>query len=99
MEHHKFSYEPRTEGLMMTTYRGFQPECTLQHVRLIEKTTAVVQVAVSYDEGVALEGGDHIPPFSEIQRLALIKWMAHVGFLRWERRHRISKSEENVARP
>lgn len=57
----------------MTTYSGLQPECTVQHVRLIKKNTAIVQVAVSYDEGIALEGGDHIPPFSEIHRLALVK--------------------------
>jgi hypothetical protein len=35
--------------------------------------TAIVQVAVSYDNGIALEGGERIPPFSEIHRLALVK--------------------------
>ena len=35
--------------------------------------TAIVQVAVSYNEGIALEDGDRIPPFSEIHRLALVK--------------------------
>jgi hypothetical protein len=57
----------------MTSYKGFQPECTVQDVRLIEENTAVVQLAVSYDEGIVLEDGDHIPPFSEIHRLALVK--------------------------
>jgi hypothetical protein len=30
-------------------------------------------VAVSYNDGIALEGGDRIPPFSEIHKLALVK--------------------------
>lgn len=61
------------EGVDTMSRNGFHPECTVQDVRLIGRNTAIVQVAVSYDEGIALEDGDRIPPFSEIYRLALVK--------------------------
>ena len=57
----------------MTHSNGVQPECAVQDVRLIEMNTAIVQVAVSYDEGIALGDGDRIPPFSEIHKLVLVK--------------------------
>ena len=57
----------------MTNHKSFHPECTVQDVRVIGGNTAIVQVAVSYDNGIALEDGDRIPPFSEIYKLALVK--------------------------
>lgn len=57
----------------MTSRKGFHPECTIRDVRLIGRNTAIVRVAVSYNDGIALEGGDRIPPFSEIHKLALVK--------------------------
>lgn len=57
----------------MKTRNAFHPECTVQHVRLTGKNTAIVQVAVSYDRGIALEDGDRIPPFSEIHKLVLVR--------------------------
>ena len=83
----------------MTTYKGFQPECTVQDVRLIGMNTAIVQVAVSYDEGIALEDGDHIPPFSEIHRLALVKVEGAWRISPQGMAQRNPKSEEEEARP
>jgi len=57
----------------MANRKDFHPECTVRDVRLIGMNTAVVRVAVSYANGIALEGGELIPPFSEIHRLALVK--------------------------
>lgn len=53
--------------------KDLHAECTVRDVRLTGKNTAIVQVAVSYDKGIALSDGDRIPPFSEIHRLALVK--------------------------
>ena len=53
--------------------KGFHPECIVRDVRLVGRNTAIVRVAVSYNDGIALEGGDRIPPFSEIHKLALVK--------------------------
>ena len=56
-----------------TSRKDFSAECTVQHVRLTGLNAAIVQVVVSYDEGIALKGGDRIAPFSEIHTLFLAK--------------------------
>ena len=75
--HHPIGLEAREQfwkdGIYMTSRKDFHPECTVQHVRLIGSNAAIVQVTVSYDEGIALKGGDRIAPFSEIHTLFLAK--------------------------
>lgn len=61
------------EGFDMIRTKDFHPECAIEHVRLVRLDTAIVQARVSYDEGISLQGGDHIPPFSEIHTFLLMK--------------------------
>lgn len=61
------------DGFDFVSRRDFRPACVLQQVRLIGLNAAVVQVKVSYDEGIALKDGDCIPRFSEIHSLVLVK--------------------------
>jgi hypothetical protein len=51
------------DGFDMVSLKDFRPAC---HVRLIGLNAGVVQVRVSYDDGIALKNGDRIPRFSEI---------------------------------
>ena len=61
------------DGFDVVSRRDFRPVCAVEHVRLIGLNAAVVQVKVSYDEGIALKNGDRIPRFSEIHSLVLVK--------------------------
>ena len=61
------------DGFDVVDRRDFRPACAVDHVRLIGLNGAVVQVKVSYDEGIALKNGDRIPRFSEIHSLVLVK--------------------------
>lgn len=61
------------EGFDVIRRKDFHPECTIEHVRLIRSDVAIVQARVSYDQGISLKGGDHIPPFSEIHTFMLMK--------------------------
>ena len=60
------------DGFDMIRPEHFQPKCTVQHVHLIRQNTAIAQVTVHYDEGIALKGGDCIAPFSEIHTFVLV---------------------------
>jgi hypothetical protein len=55
----------------MIRTRDFHPECTIEHDRLIRSGVAIVQVRVSYNQGISLKGGDRIPPFSEIHTFVI----------------------------
>jgi hypothetical protein len=61
------------DGFDMTSRTDFRPKCTVQHVRLLGRNAAIVQVKISYDGGIAMQDGDRIPPFSEIHTLLVVK--------------------------
>ena len=61
------------DGFNMVSLKDFWPACIVHHVRLIGLNAAVVQVKVSYGEGIALKNGDRIPRFSEIHTFVLVK--------------------------
>lgn len=75
--HHLIGLKAREQfwkdGFDMTSREDFLPECSVQHVRLIGLNTAIAQVTVSYHAGIALKGGDRVPPISEIHTLVLVK--------------------------
>jgi hypothetical protein len=60
------------DGFDMIRREEFRPECAVQHVRLIRADVAIVQATVSYNEGIALQGDDRIPPFSETHTFVLV---------------------------
>jgi len=61
------------DGFGVVSRKDFRPACTVEHVRLIGLKVAVVQMKVSYDEGIALKNGDRIPRFSEIHTSVFVK--------------------------
>ena len=61
------------DGFNMVSLKDFRPACIVHHVRLIGLNAAVVQVKVSYDDGIALKNGDRISRFSEIHTFVLLK--------------------------
>jgi hypothetical protein len=61
------------DGFEMTSRKDFRPECSVQHVRLIGRNVAIVEVTVSFDDGIVLNDGDRIPRFSEIHTLILVR--------------------------
>jgi len=59
------------DGFAMIRQEEFSPQCTVQHFRLTRWNAGIAQVTVFYNEGIALEGGERIPPFSEIHTFLL----------------------------
>lgn len=62
-----------TDGFEMLRREDFHPECTVQHVHLTRWNLAIAQVTVSYHDGIALKGGERVPPFSEIHTFVLVR--------------------------
>jgi len=75
--HHLIGLKARVhfweDGFDMLSLKDFRPACIVHHVRLIGLNVAVVQVKVSYYDGIALKNGEHIPRFSEIHTFVLVK--------------------------
>lgn len=75
--HHLIGMEAREhfweDGFDIIRRKDFRPECIIEHVRLARPDVAIVQVTVSYSQGIALKGDDRIPPFSEIHTFVLVK--------------------------
>ena len=62
-----------TDGFAMIRREEFFPQCMVQHVRLTPWNAGIAQLTVSYNRGIALEGGERIPPFSEIHTFLLAR--------------------------
>jgi ketosteroid isomerase-like protein len=61
------------EGFEMIRREGFHPVCTIEEIRLTRTDVMIVHVEISYVGGIALKGGDYIPPFSEIHTFLVSK--------------------------
>ena len=61
------------EGFEIIEPREFHPEQTFQHIQLPSSDMAVIQVKVTYADGIRLKGREFIPPYSEVHTFIVSK--------------------------
>jgi hypothetical protein len=65
------------DGFEMIEPKQFRPQCTFQHIQLLDPEAAVVQIKVRYPQGIELKGHDKIQPFVEVHTFIVTESQQH----------------------
>jgi hypothetical protein len=62
-----------SEGFEMIRREDFHPVCAIEELRATRPDAVIVHADITYPGGIALQGGDFIPAFSEIHTFIVLQ--------------------------